>query len=234
MIELEGISKRFIGGEVETSALAGVNLSIGAGEYVAITGPSGCGKSTLLSILGLLDVPDAGNYSLDGEPLCGLSEAALNGIRKGKIGFIFQNFNLIDELTVAENVSLALSYASVTRSERQQRTQDMLQKLGLWHRANHFPAQLSGGQQQRVAIARALVASPQVLLADEPTGNLDSAHGDEVMRLLKEINASGTTVVMVTHSPEHAIQADRVITMLDGRIVEAGQSSAAARAAAVA
>jgi putative ABC transport system ATP-binding protein len=219
MLKLSGVSKIHTAGEVRTTALDRIDLEIAAGEYLAITGPSGCGKSTLLGVLGLLDVPSAGEYWFDGQNVAGWSEAKLNALRRGKIGFIFQSFNLIEELTVHENVELALEYTGVPASERRRRVKAMLERLGVDHRAKHRPSQLSGGQQQRVAIARALVANPAMLLADEPTGNLDTAHGDEVMRLLRTINADGTTVVMVTHSPAHAAQASRTLRLLDGRIV---------------
>jgi putative ABC transport system ATP-binding protein len=219
MLKLVGISKIHQAGEIRTRALDRIDLEIEAGEYVAITGPSGCGKSTMLGILGLLDVPDQGEYWFEGQNVAGWSEARLNRLRRGRIGFIFQSFNLIEELTVFENVELALEYNGTPARERRERVTAMLAKLGVGHRASHRPSQLSGGQQQRVAIARALVAGPAVLLADEPTGNLDSAHGDEVMRLLRTINAEGTTVVMVTHSPDHAAQASRTLNLLDGRIV---------------
>jgi len=219
MLKLLNVSKTFQGGEVRTTALDRINLDIDAGEYVAITGPSGCGKSTLLSMLGLLDTPDSGEYWFDGQNVAGWSEAQLNQLRRGKVGFIFQSFNLIEELTVAENVELALEYMDVPAKERRERVAAMLDKLGVAHRARHRPSQLSGGQQQRVAIARALVSNPAMLLADEPTGNLDTAHGDEVMRILRQINAEGTTIVMVTHSPEHAAQASRTLRLLDGRIL---------------
>jgi putative ABC transport system ATP-binding protein len=219
MLKLSGISKTHIAGEVQTTALDRIDLEIEAGEYVAITGPSGCGKSTLLGLLGLLDVPSSGDYLFDGENVAGWSEARLNRLRRGRIGFIFQSFNLIDELNVFENVELALEYSGMKTAERRERVGAMLDKLGVAHRARHKPSQLSGGQQQRVAIARALVAGPALLLADEPTGNLDTAHGDEVMRMLRTINAEGTTVVMVTHSPAHAAQASRTLNLLDGRIV---------------
>ncbi|MFL6634760.1 MAG: ABC transporter ATP-binding protein [Massilia sp.] len=219
MLRLSGVSKIHTAGEVRTTALDRIDLEIGAGEYVAITGPSGCGKSTLLSVLGLLDVPTSGEYWFEGRDVADWSEAKLNALRRGKIGFIFQSFNLIEELTVFENVELALEYTGTPAAERRRRVRDMLERLGVAHRAGHRPSQLSGGQQQRVAIARALVAGPAMLLADEPTGNLDTAHGDEVMRLLRTINAEGTTVVMVTHSPAHAAQASRTLRLLDGRIV---------------
>ncbi|KGF82312.1 phosphonate ABC transporter ATP-binding protein [Massilia sp. JS1662] len=219
MLRLSGVSKIHTAGEVRTTALDRIDLEIAAGEYVAITGPSGCGKSTLLSVLGLLDVPTSGEYWFEGRNVAGWSEAKLNALRRGKIGFIFQSFNLIEELTVFENVELALEYTGMPAAERRRRVRDMLERLGVAHRAGHRPSQLSGGQQQRVAIARALVAGPAMLLADEPTGNLDTAHGDEVMRLLRTINAEGTTVVMVTHSPAHAAQASRTLRLLDGRIV---------------
>ncbi|MCC6070361.1 ABC transporter ATP-binding protein [Massilia sp. MAHUQ-52] len=219
MLKLHNVSKTYQGGEVRTTALDRINLEIDAGEYLAITGPSGCGKSTLLSMLGLLDAPDSGDYWFDGQNVAGWSEAQLNQLRRGKVGFIFQSFNLIEELSVAENVELALEYMDVPAKERRERVAAMLDKLGIAHRARHRPSQLSGGQQQRVAIARALVSNPAMLLADEPTGNLDTAHGDEVMRILRQINAEGTTIVMVTHSPEHAAQASRTVRLLDGRIL---------------
>jgi putative ABC transport system ATP-binding protein len=219
MLKLSNVSKTYQGGEVRTTALDRINLTIDAGEYLAITGPSGCGKSTLLSMLGMIDTPDSGEFWFEGENIAGHSEAQLNRLRRGRIGFIFQNFNLIEELTVAENVALALDYMDVPVKEQRVRVNAMLEKLGVSHRARHRPSQLSGGQQQRVAIARALVANPALLLADEPTGNLDTAHGDEVMRVLRQINAEGTTVIMVTHSASHAAQASRTLRLLDGRIV---------------
>lgn len=219
MLKLLNVSKTFEGGDVRTRAIDRINLEIDAGEYVAITGPSGCGKSTLLSMLGLLDTPDSGEYWFDGQDVAGWSEAQLNRLRRGRIGFIFQSFNLIEELSVAENVELALEYMDVPAGERRERVAAMLDKLGVAHRAKHRPSQLSGGQQQRVAIARALVANPALLLADEPTGNLDTAHGDDVMRILRQVNAEGTTIVMVTHSPAHAAQASRSLRLLDGRIL---------------
>lgn len=219
MLKLSNVSKIYQGGEVRTTALDGIELEIDAGEYVAITGPSGCGKSTLLSLLGLLDTPDRGEYWFEGQNVATWNEAQLNRLRRGRVGFIFQSFNLIEQLTVAENVELALEYLDVPVRERRERVAAMLDKLGVAHRAKHRPSQLSGGQQQRVAIARALVARPAMLLADEPTGNLDTAHGDEVMRILRQINAEGTTVIMVTHSPSHAAQASRTLRLLDGRIL---------------
>ncbi|MBW8901888.1 MAG: ABC transporter ATP-binding protein [Massilia sp.] len=219
MLRLSGVSKIHTAGEVRTTALDRIDLEIAAGEYVAITGPSGCGKSTLLSVLGLLDVPTSGEYWFEGRNVAGWSETKLNALRRGKIGFIFQSFNLIEELSVFENVELALEYTGTPAAERRQRVRAMLERLDVAHRAGHRPSQLSGGQQQRVAIARALVAGPALLLADEPTGNLDTAQGSEVMRMLRTINAEGTTVVMVTHSPAHAAQASRTLRLLDGRIV---------------
>ena len=219
MLKLSGVTKIHVAGEVRTTALDRIDLEIGAGEYVAITGPSGCGKSTLLGVLGLLDVPTSGDYWFDGQNVAGWSEARLNALRRGAVGFIFQSFNLIEELSVFENVELALEYTGTPAAERRRRVGAMLERLGISHRSGHRPSQLSGGQQQRVAIARALVARPSMLLADEPTGNLDTAHGDVVMRLLRTINAEGTTVVMVTHSPAHAAQASRTLHLLDGRIV---------------
>jgi len=218
MLKLVNASKRFAGGEVMTTALDDVDLEIQAGEYVAVMGPSGCGKSTLLTILGMLDSPDRGEYWFDGTNVAALDEARLDDLRRGRVGFIFQGFNLIEDLTVEENVALALEYSGLPAAERRARVAQMLEKLGITHRARHHPSQLSGGQQQRVAIARALVTKPQLLLADEPTGNLDSAHGEEVMQLLQQINAEGTTVVMVTHSSTHAARAARTVSMLDGAV----------------
>ena len=219
MLKFVNTTKKFIGGEVITTALNNINLEIEAGEYVAVMGPSGCGKTTLLSILGMLDSPDAGEYWFDGRNVAGYREDQLNEVRRGRIGFIFQSFNLIEELSVEENVELALEYSSSSPDERRERVAAMLEKLGVAHRAKHRPSQLSGGQQQRVAVARALVTRPAVLLADEPTGNLDSAHGEEVMELLQKINEEGTTIVMVTHSPAHAARAKRTVGLLDGAIV---------------
>jgi putative ABC transport system ATP-binding protein len=227
LIKLVKTTKKFTGGEVVTTALNDISLEIDAGEYVAVTGPSGCGKSTLLSILGMLDVPDGGEYWFEGQNVAGWSEAKLSELRRGRIGFIFQSFNLIEELAVDENVELALEYSSVPAKARRERVAQMLDKLGVAHRARHRPSQLSGGQQQRVAIARALVNKPAVLLADEPTGNLDTAHGEEVMRILQQINEEGTTIVMVTHSPAHAARASRTVGLLDGAIAERAAAAAA-------
>ena len=223
MIKLENIQKVFRTEEVETVALGGVSLEVKKGEFVAIMGPSGCGKSTLLNILGLLDNPTGGKYWLDGQEVGTLKESQRTAVRKGQIGFVFQSFNLIDELNVTENVELPLTYLGVPRRERQQRVKEMLQRMGISHRAGHFPQQLSGGQQQRVAIARAVVSNPKLILADEPTGNLDSKNGKEVMELLRQLNADGTTVVMVTHSQRDAGYASRIISLLDGQVVETTQ-----------
>jgi putative ABC transport system ATP-binding protein len=227
LIKLVNTTKRFTGGEVVTTALNNISLEIDTGEYVAVTGPSGCGKSTLLSILGMLDVPDGGEYWFEGNNVAGWSEARLSELRRGRIGFIFQSFNLIEELTVDENVELSLEYTNVPTKERRERVAQMLDKLGVAHRAKHRPSQLSGGQQQRVAIARALVNKPAVVLADEPTGNLDTAHGEEVMRILQQINDEGTTIVMVTHSPAHAARASRTVGLLDGAIADVATAAAA-------
>ena len=228
MLELKKTTKRFTGGDVVTTALSSVSLQVKAGEYVAVVGPSGCGKSTLLSILGLLDSPDEGEYWFDGQNVAGCGEGELSELRRGRVGFIFQSFNLIEELSVNENVELALEYAGIPITERRERVAQMLEKLGVAHRGKHRPSQLSGGQQQRVAIARALVNRPAVLLADEPTGNLDSLHGDEVMDLLENINAEGTTIVMVTHSPSHAARASRIIGLVDGALADPSQAAAIA------
>ena len=219
MLKLRHLSKLHRSGEVETTALDQIDLDIEAGEYVAITGPSGCGKSTLLGILGLLDAPSSGEYWFDGDNVAGRSEARLTRLRRGRIGFVFQSFNLIDDLSVAENIELALEYGDVPAREHRKRVEEAMDRLGLSHRARHRPSQLSGGQQQRVAIARAIVSRPALLLADEPTGNLDTAHGDEVMRILRDLNAEGTTLVMVTHSPLHAAMAHRTLRLLDGRVL---------------
>ena len=219
MIRIENITKTFRTEEVETMALNGVDMEVREGEFVAIMGPSGCGKSTLLNILGLLDNPDGGTYMLDGEEVANMKERERTRLRKGRIGFVFQSFNLIDELTVEENVELQLKYLDVPKSERKQRVLDILRRVNMSHRAKHYPQQLSGGQQQRVAIARALVSNPKLILADEPTGNLDSKNGQDVMNLLKELNQEGTTIIMVTHSQHDAAFATRTICLFDGKIV---------------
>lgn len=219
MIRTENLQKVFRTDEVETWALNNVNIEIKPGEFVAIMGPSGCGKSTLLNILGLLDNPTGGHYFLDGTDVAAFPESRRTGLRKGVIGFVFQSFNLIEELTVRENIELPLLYQGVEAAERTQRIQKTMERMSIAHRANHFPRQLSGGQQQRVAIARAVVDNPKLILADEPTGNLDSRNGKEVMTLLKELNREGTTIVMVTHSRHDADYADRIIHLFDGQIV---------------
>ncbi len=221
MIKTEKLTKTFRTEEVETTALNGIDLEIKDGEFVAIMGPSGCGKSTLLSILGLLDNPSKGKYYFDGEEVGNLSESQRTRYRKGRIGFVFQSFNLIDELTVEENVELQLKYLGVPRKERKARVLDILRKVSLSQRAKHYPQQLSGGQQQRVAIARAIVGNPKLLLADEPTGNLDSRNGLDVMELLSQLNAEGATIVMVTHSQHDATYAHRTINLFDGEIIDA-------------
>ena len=220
MIKIEKLTKVFRTENVETTALNGVSLEVKAGEFVAIMGPSGCGKSTLLSILGLLDNADEGRYYLDGKEVGHLKEKERTQYRKGRIGFVFQSFNLIDELTVEENVELQLKYLKVSRVERKKRVEEILRKMNLSQRATHYPQQISGGQQQRVAIARAVVGKPQLILADEPTGNLDSQNGHDVMELLLRLNDEGTTIVMVTHSQHDAAYAHRVIHLLDGEIVD--------------
>jgi len=216
-LQVSSLSRAYRSGEVETQALDAISLEVAAGEFVALMGPSGCGKSTLLNILGFLDAPDAGSYRLRDEEVATLSDARLTRLRRAYVGFVFQSFNLIEELNVAENVEVALLYRSV--DARRRRVDEVLEQVGLAHRARHRPRQLSGGQQQRVAIARALAPEPDLILADEPTGNLDSANGAAVMDLLKDAAARGTTVIMVTHSALHAAAADRTIRMLDGRIV---------------
>lgn len=219
MIKVTELSKIFRTEEIETTALNGVSFEIKKGEFVAIMGPSGCGKSTLLNILGLLDNPSGGSYELMGQEVAQLKERDRTKFRKGNIGFVFQSFNLIDELNVFENVELPLKYLNMSASERKQRVTAMLKRMNISHRAQHFPQQLSGGQQQRVAIARAVISNPNLVLADEPTGNLDSKNGKEVMDLLTELNSDGTTIVMVTHSQKDASVAQRTINLFDGRIV---------------
>ncbi|MDD5991426.1 MAG: ABC transporter ATP-binding protein [Prevotellaceae bacterium] len=220
MIKVENLSKSFRTEEVETIALNGVSFEVKDGEFVAIMGPSGCGKSTLLNILGLLDNPTDGKYWLDGKAVDSLKEKDRTDVRKGQIGFVFQSFNLIDELNVEENIELPLTYLNVPAKERKQKVQEIMKRMAISHRAKHFPHQLSGGQQQRVAIARAVVFDPKIILADEPTGNLDSKNGIEVMKLLTELNREGTTIVMVTHSDRDASMAQRVIKLFDGKVVE--------------
>lgn len=219
MIEVKSLSKYFRTDEIETVALNGVNLTVNDGEFLAIMGPSGCGKSTLLNILGLLDNPSDGSYLLDGTETAGMKERERGRLRKGRIGFVFQSFNLIDEIDVARNVELPLTYLGLSRSERRKRVDEMLEKVKMSHRKHHLPQQLSGGQQQRVAIARALVTRPSLILADEPTGNLDSHNGKEVMDLLAQLNREGTTIVMVTHSDRDAAYAGRVVHLFDGTII---------------
>ena len=221
MIRTENLTRIFRTEEVETIALNGVNIEVEDGEFIAIMGPSGCGKSTLLNILGLLDSPTEGKYWLNNEEVGHLKERERTAYRKGRIGFVFQNFNLIDELTVEENVDLQLKYLGVGRAERKERVLDILRKVKLSHRAKHYPHQLSGGQQQRVAIARAVVGKPSIILADEPTGNLDSKNGREVMQLLSALNEEGTTIVMVRHSKHDATYASRIINLFDGQVVDA-------------
>ena len=221
MIRTENLTRIFRTEEVETIALNGVNIEVEDGEFIAIMGPSGCGKSTLLNILGLLDSPTEGKYWLNNEEVGHLKERERTTYRKGRIGFVFQNFNLIDELTVEENVDLQLKYLGVGKAERKERVLEILRKVKLSHRAKHYPHQLSGGQQQRVAIARAVVGKPSIILADEPTGNLDSKNGMEVMQLLSELNEEGTTIVMVTHSKHDATYASRIINLFDGQVVDA-------------
>jgi putative ABC transport system ATP-binding protein len=222
MLKLSNLTKTFRTDEVETTALNAVNIEIKEGEFVAIMGPSGCGKSTLLNIIGMLDTPTAGSYLFKGEEISTYNEAKLADLRKQNLGFIFQSFNLIDELSVFENIELALLYHDVPAKERRERVMAVMEKVGIAHRAGHKPAQLSGGQQQRVAVARAVVSNPSLILADEPTGNLDSQHGAEVMSLLRQLNKEGTTVVMVTHSRTDAGHAGRVINVLDGHVVAEG------------
>jgi putative ABC transport system ATP-binding protein len=220
MLSMRDLTRVYRTENVETTALDGINLDIAEGEFVAVMGPSGCGKSTLLNIIGMLDSPSGGSYVFNGQEVAGLPEAKLAEVRKKNLGFIFQSFNLVDELSVRENVELALLYHDVPASERRRRADEVMDKVGVAHRAKHRPSQLSGGQQQRVAVARALIAQPKLILADEPTGNLDTQHGEEVMKMLQALNAEGSTIVMVTHSPAHADYAGRVVNMLDGRVLQ--------------
>ena len=219
MLSMRDLSRVYRTDTVETTALDKIFLDVADGEFVAVMGPSGCGKSTLLNVMGMLDSPTSGSYVFNGTEVAGLPEAKLADFRKKNIGFIFQSFNLVDELSVRENVELALLYHDVPSAERRKRVDEVMDKVGIAHRAKHRPSQLSGGQQQRVAVARALVGSPNLILADEPTGNLDTQHGEEVMKMLQALNAEGSTIVMVTHSPAHADYASRVVNMLDGRIL---------------
>lgn len=219
MITLKNIKKIFKTDEVETWALQNVSLEVKKGEFVAIMGPSGCGKSTLLNILGLLDAPTDGEYLLEGKDVSRMSEDERTDLRKGRLGFVFQSFNLIDELNVTENVELPLLYMQCPKKERREKVAEVLERVAMTHRAQHFPSQLSGGQQQRVAIARAVISHPSIILADEPTGNLDSRHGKEVMELLRELHREGTTIIMVTHSQRDANYAERIINLFDGEIV---------------
>ena len=219
MITVKDLSKVFRTEEIETTALNNVSFNINDGEFVAIMGPSGCGKSTLLNILGLLDNPTSGSYIFTDQEVAKLKEKDRTKFRKGNIGFVFQSFNLIDELNVYENVELPLKYMNISASERKQKVTEILKRMNISHRAQHFPQQLSGGQQQRVAIARAVVANPKLILADEPTGNLDSKNGKEVMDMLSELHSEGTTIVMVTHSQKDAAVAERIINLFDGQIV---------------
>ena len=223
MIQIENITKIFRTDEVETLALRGVSFNINKGEFVGIMGPSGCGKSTLLNILGLLDNPTDGKYLLNGTDVSDMKEKERTALRKGKIGFVFQNFNLIDELNIEENVELPLKYLKIGAAERKERVKQALTRMNILHRAKHFPQQLSGGQQQRAAIARAIVSRPDLIIADEPTGNLDSVNGKEVMELLTQLNRDGSTIVMVTHSQHDAAYAHRIINLFDGKIVEKTQ-----------
>jgi putative ABC transport system ATP-binding protein len=227
LIHLQNVSKVFYTDEVETHALASVHLAIQRGEYVSIAGPSGCGKTTLLSLLGLLDSPTDGTYMLDGKDVSDLSASERARVRNREIGFVFQAFNLIGDLTVYENVELPLTYRGMSGSERKERVQEALERVGMSHRMKHYPSQLSGGQQQRVAVARAIVGKPLILLADEPTGNLDSKNGEAVMDLLKELHADGATICMVTHDPRYARYADRTIHLFDGQIVRDEATNAA-------
>ena len=224
MIKLNKLTKVYRTDEVESTALNEVSFEIKKGEFVSVMGPSGCGKSTLLNILGMLDKPESGSYKFQGEEIGNLNEKGRSLVRKKNIGFIFQNFNLIDELTVFENIELPLIYNKVSASERKIRVNELIEKIGISHRSSHFPQQLSGGQQQRVAVARALITKPPLILADEPTGNLDSSHGNEVMELMCELHEAGTTIVMVTHSSHDASYSERTINLLDGQVVSERKS----------
>ncbi|MFY8107525.1 MAG: ABC transporter ATP-binding protein [Bacteroidia bacterium] len=219
LIETQSLSKIYRTEEIETCSLDAINLTIENGEFTAIMGPSGCGKSTLLNLIGMLDNPSSGKYFFDGKEVSALNEKQRANLRKSNIGFVFQSFNLIDELSVFENIELPLLYLGFNASERKKKVEDVLERLEITHRKKHFPQQLSGGQQQRVAVCRAIVSNPKLILADEPTGNLDSKNGEEVMKLLKDLNQQGSSIVMVTHSEEHAKYASRLIKMLDGKIV---------------
>jgi putative ABC transport system ATP-binding protein len=226
MIQLDGISRLFRSDEVETTALADIDLTVAAGEFVAIMGPSGCGKSTLLNILGTIDRPSGGRYLFEGEDVAREPEPALARLRRDRLGFVFQSFNLIDELTIGENVALGLVYRDMPGKEKRERIDAAMDRVGIAHRRNHYPHQLSGGQQQRAAIARAIVGSPKLILADEPTGNLDTENGAQVMDILSELNTEGATIIMVTHSPAHADIAKRTVHMLDGRILTSARRAA--------
>ncbi len=226
LIKLQNLTKTYRTEDIETTALAGINVEVAVGDFVAVMGPSGCGKSTFLNVVGMLDTPTAGDYIFQNQNISQFRERQLAVIRKRNIGFVFQNFNLIDELTVRENVELALLYHQVPGKDRRQRAAAVMDKMGIAHRASHRPSQLSGGQQQRVAVARALVGKPALVLADEPTGNLDSRHGREVMQMLQQLNDEGTTIIMVTHSREHADWAKRTINLFDGKIVAQNQRAA--------
>ena len=227
MLSMRNLSRVYRTDAVETHALDGIYLDVADGEFVAIMGPSGCGKSTLLNIMGMLDRPSSGSYLFDGAEVADLGEARLAAFRKRSIGFIFQSFNLVDELSVRDNIELALLYHDVPAADRHARVEAVMDRVGIAHRARYRPSQLSGGQQQRVAVARALVGAPKLILADEPTGNLDTVHGEEVMRMLRALNAAGSTIVMVTHSSAHADYASRVVNMLDGRILVEHRRAAA-------
>ena len=223
MIQISNLKRVFSYGDINTVALGGINLQVDAGEFIAIMGPSGCGKTTLLNIMGLLDSPTEGSYLLNGQEVADFKESQRTDLRKGHIGFVFQNFNLIDELTVQQNVELPLKYMGMPADERKARVNEILRRLNISHRAKHFPAQLSGGQQQRVSIARAIVGKPELILADEPTGNLDTKNGKEVMELLDQLNSEGATIIIVTHSQRDASYAQRIVNMLDGFVVEKTQ-----------